>query len=106
LLIRRCYLLLFPLLFCCSLEHELWNFNHLPADRFFARARDPQQRATPLSTNGRIRPVFGLYFQVAPDRLGNLGLRRSAAFPQVRGQAAPGASLSGRRLLLNSRQQP
>jgi len=106
LLIRRCYLLLFPLLFCCSLEHELWNFNHLPADRFFDRARDPQQRAMPLSTNGRIPPDPGLIHQVAPDRAGNLGLRRPVAFPQVRGQGAPGPRLSGRRLLLNSRQQP
>jgi hypothetical protein len=104
--LARCYPLFFPLLFCCFSEHEVGNFNHLSADRFFVRARDPQQRATPLSTNARIPPVLGLYYQVAPGQLGNLGLQRPVAVPQVRGEAAPGASLSGRRLLLNSRQQP
>ena len=48
LLIRRCYLLFLPLLFCCSLKRELWNFNHLSADLVFAflRARSAGTRHT------------------------------------------------------------
>jgi len=97
LLIRRCYLLLFPLLFCCSLEHELWNFNHLPADRFFDRARDPQQRAMPLSTNERSHLFSACIFRwrrIGWETWGCGGRRpfRRFAGKRLRARACPGGA--------------